>query len=82
MGKFANQKNGTYIIEGLGMENFCYLLWSFGIFKTIWCILWPFGKFCCRLVYIISFWYGIRRIIWQPCPNTWPDFTGSAKAVS
>jgi hypothetical protein len=43
-----------------------------GSFKSIWCIVPPFGILCGNLIYILPLWYVRKRKIWQPC----------AKAVS
>jgi hypothetical protein len=44
-----------------------YVLLPFGLFTAIGNILWPFGIFCCNLVYFSSFGYFGLRKIWQPC---------------
>jgi hypothetical protein len=49
-----------YILEGRGMENVWYALWSFCISVVIWYILWSFGIFCGHLVYFVIFWYILK----------------------
>jgi hypothetical protein len=39
-----------------GMENKDIFYGHFGTFKSIWCILPRFGKFCGNLVYIFTLW--------------------------
>jgi hypothetical protein len=41
-------------------------LWQFGLFTTIWYILWPFGTFYGFKVYFSPFWYVVPIKIWQP----------------
>jgi hypothetical protein len=49
-GILANQKSQfRCILEGLGKN--WYMLWPFGIFKTVWCILRPF------FVNFVVIWY-------------------------
>jgi hypothetical protein len=49
------------------MEDVGIILWTFGLFAVIWSILLTFGIFCGHFVNIFTFWYVVRRKIWQPC---------------
>jgi hypothetical protein len=52
---FSGKKSQFWIIfVSLGMENLGIFYGHFGTFKSIWCILPPFGIFCGNLVYIYS----------------------------
>jgi hypothetical protein len=48
--------NFWLIFVGLGMENLGTFYGHFGIFKSMWCMLPPFGIFCGNLVHIYSLW--------------------------
>jgi hypothetical protein len=58
-----------------------------GIFKVIWCILWPFGIFRGYLVYFVVIWYlffhfgiyVIPRNIWQPWYVEYPTLNGKTE---
>jgi hypothetical protein len=39
-------------------------------FPAFWYTLWPFSKFCSRLVNFFYFGIFVLRKIWQPCPTT------------
>jgi hypothetical protein len=43
------------------MEHFGIYLWAFGVFKAIWFILRPFGRFFRPLVHIFPSWYIVPK---------------------
>jgi hypothetical protein len=48
------------------LENVDIFFGHLEYFAGIWEMLWPFGKFCVRLVHFSGFWYLVPRKIWQP----------------
>jgi hypothetical protein len=52
-----NPNVGTYILEGLGMENVVIFFAHLEYFMAILYTLWQFGIVCGHLVYFSPFWY-------------------------
>jgi hypothetical protein len=56
---------GIQILD-LGMDNVDMFYDPLEHFTAIGYILYPFGIYCCHLVYFLPFWYIVPRKVWQP----------------
>jgi hypothetical protein len=57
----------VFYVEAHGIDNLGIFCGRSEYFSTIRYVSWLLGIFCGHLVNFSSFWYGVTRIICQPC---------------